>query len=52
MVEFLVPLNVTELLTAFFCHAFIGRTTTILTKNGSDMLGTTIYDEIIRFFYT
>ena len=50
MVEYPVPWNVAELFTLLVCHAFLGKTITISTKNVLDMLGAVIYDEIIRFF--
>ena len=51
MVEFPVPWNVTELFTALVCHESLGNTVTIPARNGSGMLGATIYDEIIIYIY-
>jgi len=52
MVECPVPWNIIELFAALGCHAFLENTTTISTRDESNMLGATIYDKIIIFFYT
>jgi len=52
IVEFPVPWNVTKLFTALVYHAFPNKTATMSAKKGSDMLGATIYDKVIKFCFS
>ena len=49
IVEFPIPCNVTELSIGLVCHALPENTATISARNGLNMLGAAIYDEIIIY---